>query len=92
MTFWSLWGDLNVKVKNHISNFERVMGKDGVGTRNDNGERLVEFCVMNNLVIGGTLFTHLDIHKLTWNSPNGRDSNQIDHLMINGIGEDPFWM
>lgn len=37
----------------------------GCGTMNDDGERLVEFCSMNNLVIGGTLFQHTqDIHKL----------------------------
>ena len=80
-----IMGDLNAKVGNDNTDYERVMGKHGMGTRNDNGERLVEFCAMNNLVIGGTLFTHRDIHKLTWNSPNGRDSNQIDHLMINGM-------
>ena len=40
---------------------------------------------MNNLVIGGTLFPHQDIHKLTWRSSKGRDENQIDHLMINGV-------
>jgi hypothetical protein len=40
---------------------------------------------MNDLIIGGTLLTHHDIHILTWNSPNGRDRNQIDHLMINGV-------
>ncbi|XP_062619668.1 uncharacterized protein LOC134281201 [Saccostrea cucullata] len=40
---------------------------------------------MNNRVIGGTFFTHRDIHKLTWNSPNGRDKNQTNHLMINCI-------
>ncbi|CAM5112285.1 unnamed protein product [Natator depressus] len=39
---------------------------------------------MNDLVIGGTLFEHCEIHKLTWCSPNGRDKNQIDHIMING--------
>ena len=77
-------GDLNAKVGSNNTDCERVMGKHGIGTRNDNGERLVEFCAMNNLVIGGTLFTHRDIHKLTWTSPNGRDKNQIDHLMING--------
>jgi len=53
------------------------------GTMNDNGERLVEFCSMNNLVIDGTLFQHREIHKLTWSSPNGRVKNQIDHLVIN---------
>jgi len=78
-------GDLNAKVGQDNTDYERVMGKHGVGIRNDNGERLVEFCAMNNLVIGGTLFPHRDIHKLTWNSPNGRDRNQIDHLMINGM-------
>ena len=78
-------GDLNAKVGSDNTNCERVMGKHGVGIRNDNGERLVELCAINNLVIGGTLFTHRDIHKLTWISPNGRDRNQIDHLMINGM-------
>lgn len=80
-----IMGDLNAKVGNDNTGYEREMGKNGIGTRNDNGERLLEFCAMSNLVIGGTLFTHRDIHKLTWNSPNGRDRNQIDHLMINGV-------
>ena len=51
---------------------------------NNNGERLLECCGTFDLVIGGTLFPHPDIHKLTWCSPNGRDKNQIDHLVING--------
>ena len=61
-----------------------VMGKEGCGSMNNNGERLLECCWTYDLVIGGTLFAHPDIHKLTWCSPNGRDKNQIDHLMING--------
>ena len=38
---------------------------------------------MNALVTGSNLFPDREIHKLTCCSPNGRDSNQIDHLMIN---------
>ena len=45
---------------------------------------LLKFALHNDFVIGGTFFPHKDIHKLTWQSPNGRDKNQIDHLMING--------
>lgn len=49
---------------------------------NENVERLVDFCALNDLAIGGTLFPHRGIHKLTWCSPSGKDKNQIDHLMI----------
>ena len=64
-------GDLNVKVGSDNLNFERVMGREGYGVQNDNGERLVEWCAFNNMIIGGTLFPHRNIHKLTWTSPNG---------------------
>ena len=50
---------------------------------NENGEHLVDFCGLNNLVIR-TLYPHKDIHKLTWVSQGGLIQNQIDHLMING--------
>ena len=78
-------GDLNAKVGSDNLNFERVMGREGCGVQNDNGERLVEWCAFNNMIIGGTLFPHRNIHKLTWTSPNGRDKNQIDHLMVNSM-------
>ncbi|KAL0187117.1 hypothetical protein M9458_018787, partial [Cirrhinus mrigala] len=79
-----IMGDLNAKVGSNNTHHDRAMGSHGCGVMNDNGERLVEFCTLNNMVIGGTLFPHRDIHKLTRCSPNGRDKNQIDHLMING--------
>ena len=54
------------------------------GSMTTPAERLVDFCLNNNYVIGGTIFAHRDIHKLTWKSPDGRTSNQIDHIIING--------
>ena len=58
-------GDLNAKVGSDNMYCDRAMGKHGYSTRNENGERLIDFCSMNNLVMGGTLFPHQDIHKLT---------------------------
>jgi len=77
-------GDLNAKVGNTNNGVEQAMGTHAPGERNENGERFVNFCMSHNLVIGGTLFPHKDIHKATWISPNGQVKNQIDHICING--------
>jgi hypothetical protein len=59
------------------------MGKHGCGTINDNRNRLVNICEENNLIIGGTIFKHKEIHILTWTLPDGKTANQIDHVMVN---------
>ncbi|XP_020628455.1 craniofacial development protein 2-like [Orbicella faveolata] len=77
-------GDLNAKIGEGNEGWEKVMGRYGLGGMNENGERLATFYGNNDLVIGGSLFKHRDIHKITWTSPNARDGNQIDHITING--------
>ena len=79
-----MMGDLNAKVGSDNTSHDRAMGKEGCGSMNNNGERLLEYCMAYDLVVGGTLFPPREIHKLPWCSPNGRDKNQIDHLTING--------
>lgn len=79
-----MMGNLNAKVGRISAEHDRTMGREGCGVMNENGERLAEFCAIHDLVIGGTLFQHKHNHKLTWDFPNGRYRNQIDHLMING--------
>ena len=61
----------------------RAMGKHGCGVINDNGERLVDFCLNNDSAIGGTIFPNKKIHNLTWRSPVGTTVNQIDHSIVN---------
>ena len=75
-------GDLNVKVGEDNEGYENIRGSHGVGERNDNGERLVDFCGLNNLVVTGTIFSHKLIGKQTWTYPGGRTKNQIDHALV----------
>ena len=77
-------GDMNAKVGRNNEGMEDVMGKEGLGENaNENGAHFISFCAANNLVIGGTLFHHKDIHKYTWTSPDSNYKNQIDHIAIN---------
>ena len=74
---------MNAKVGNNNENYKQVMGKQGIGTRNENGSRLCEMCDMNDLVITGTTFPHRHNHLATWKSPHGTTLNQIDHTLVN---------
>ncbi|RUS69107.1 hypothetical protein EGW08_023132 [Elysia chlorotica] len=74
--------DINAKVGTENAGKELIMGKQGVGTRNENGELFVEFCSFNDLAINGTIFPHKTIHNITWTYPDGRTQNQINHITI----------
>lgn len=77
-------GNLNAKIGEDNEGWKKVMGQHGLERMNQNVETLATFCGNNDLVIGGSLFKHRDIHKIKWTSPpNARDQNQIDHIIIN---------
>ncbi|KAJ8365093.1 hypothetical protein SKAU_G00139240 [Synaphobranchus kaupii] len=78
-----LMGDMNAKVGTNNSGYKLVMGKQGIGSMNENGEIFADVCADYNLVIGGTLFPHKPIHKAAWISPDHTTENQIDHICIN---------
>lgn len=63
-------GDMNAKVGCDNLGREFTMGKESIGEMNGNGEHFADFCGLNDLVIGGTIFPHRTIHKITWKSPN----------------------
>ena len=49
-----------------------VTGKFGLGMWNEAGQRLVEFCQENALVIANTLFQQHKRRLYTWTSPDGQ--------------------
>ena len=49
--------------------------------RNEAGQRLIEFCQENALVIAKTLFQQHKSRLYTWTSPDGQHQNQIDYIL-----------
>ena len=62
-------GDWNAKVGSQET--PGVTGKFGLGIRNEEGQRLTEFCQENALVIANTLFQQHKRSLYTWTSPDG---------------------
>lgn len=77
-----MMGDLNAKIGADNTGYEDIMGCHGLGQMNENGERFADLCALNNLVIGGSVYPHKNIHKATWVSPDHTTENQIDHICI----------
>ena len=58
-----------------------VRGKFGLGVQNEAGQRLIEFCQENALVIVNTLFQQHKRTLYTWKSPDGQHRNQSDYIL-----------
>ena len=72
-------GDWNAKVGSQET--PGVTGKFGLKIQNEAGQRLIEFCQENTLVIANTLFQQHKRRLYTWTSPDGRPQNQIDYTL-----------
>ena len=57
------------KVGNDNTNQGKAVGKEKYGSMNNNGEKLLELCMAYDPVIGGTLFSQHEMHKLIWCPP-----------------------
>ena len=57
-------GDLNARVGNE--EIEGIVGRHGVPERNESGERLLEMCAEQELVVGDSWFKKNYVYKHTW--------------------------
>ena len=73
--------DWNAKLGNQET--PGVTGKFGLGVQNEAGQRLIEFCQENVLVITDTLFQQHKRRPYTWTSLDGQHRNQIDYILCN---------
>ena len=72
-------GDWNAKVGSQET--PEVTGKFGLGVQNEAGQRLIEFCQENTLVIANTLFQQHKRRLYTGTLPDGQHRNQIDYIL-----------
>ena len=72
-------GDWNAKVGSQET--PGVTDKFSLGIQSEAGQRLVEFCQENALVIANTLFQQHKRRLYTWTSPDCRHQNQIDYVL-----------
>ena len=72
-------GDWNAKVGSQET--PGVTGTFGLGIQDEAGQRLIEFCQENALVIANTLFQQHKRRLYTWTSPDSQHQNQIDYIL-----------
>ena len=80
---YMIMGDFSAKVgEDQHLNWPNVVGSFGLGTANERGQKLLQFCAINELVITNTLFRHSEKRRITWISPDGNTRNQIDFIIV----------
>ncbi|MGL4388826.1 MAG: reverse transcriptase domain-containing protein [Brevinema sp.] len=71
-------GDMNSRVGYKKDSTILALGKYGEEKTNNNGKRLIDFCVVNDMIITNTFFEHKNIHKYTRVNENKGENSIID--------------
>ena len=82
-------GDWNTKVGSQET--PGVTGNFGLEVQNEAGQRLIEFCQENRLVIANTLFQQYKRRLYTWTSPDGQHRNQTDYNLGSQRWRNSYW-
>lgn len=78
-------GDFNARIgRDSGCALARIIGQHLFHEQsNDNGERLNQLCLANNLRIAAARFPYRPSRVWTWLHPNGSNKAQIDHILVN---------
>ena len=72
--------DLNEHVGEGNNGDEECIGRHGLGKRNNEGQKVVDFVKRMELAITNTFFVKKPAHRVTYNS--GGCSSQVDYVMV----------
>ena len=75
-----VFGDMNAHVGEDRTGYEECLGKHGKGTRNAEGEALLDMCIYNQWMIVNTWFEKRKSQLITYRS--GKARTQIDFLLV----------
>ena len=75
-------GDFNARVGTRKNEWEYVVGKHGEQARNSNGEKMLMYCTINDLIITNTFYEHKEIHKYTRVQQSRNEKSIIDYILI----------
>ena len=59
-----------------------MRGRHGVVCCNEVGEKLLEFCAVNQFTVISTWFTKKSTHLATWKHPATKQSHMIDYVVM----------
>ena len=76
-----LLGDFNARVGADQTSWPRCLGHFGVGTMNENGQRLLELCTLHDLCITNTFFQLKPQQKVSWRHPRSKLWHQLDLIL-----------
>ncbi|GFO47128.1 craniofacial development protein 2-like protein [Plakobranchus ocellatus] len=82
-----IMGDFNAKIGDE--RVEDVVGPSDIGTINERGSRLIEWCQINDFTITHTWYQNHPRRQWTWKSPGDRSINKIDFFVIQNRFRNP---
>ncbi|CAF2093080.1 unnamed protein product [Rotaria magnacalcarata] len=82
-----IMGDFNARVgwnNQQQQNLSNSIGPYTVDITNENGEKLIDLCTINNLlIVTNTFFKHKLVHQTSWMHPGNKQWHMIDYTLVN---------